>query len=93
MCSSDLYTVFTQVLAPDGHLVAQHDAPPTPPTVKWVPGQVIADRHPLEIVDPAYRGPASLIVGWYNSASVERVPVNSGGDYVTLTTPVRVEDR
>ena len=33
------YTVFTQILAPDGHLVAQHDAPPDPPTTQWVPGK------------------------------------------------------
>jgi len=87
------YTVFTQILAPDGHLVAQHDSPPRPPTTAWVPGQIVIDRHLIEIVDPAYRGPATLIVGWYNSASVERVPVKSGGDYVTLSVPVRVEEK
>jgi 4-amino-4-deoxy-L-arabinose transferase-like glycosyltransferase len=84
------YTVFTQILAPDGHLVAQHDAPPNPPTPQWVPGQIVTDRHAIAVVDPAYRGPATLIVGWYNSASVERLPVQGGGDYVTLATPVRV---
>ncbi len=87
------YTVFTQILAPDGHLVAQHDAPPRPPTTAWVPEQIVIDQHSIEIVDPAYRGPATLIVGWYNSASVERVPVNGGGDYVTLAVPVRVEEK
>jgi hypothetical protein len=87
------YTVFTQILAPDGHLVAQHDAPPRTATVAWVPGQIVIDHHSLEVVDPAYRGPATLIVGWYNSASVERVPVKSGGDYVTLSVPVRVEEK
>ncbi|CAG0934588.1 hypothetical protein TFLX_03562 [Thermoflexales bacterium] len=87
------YTVFTQILAPDGHLVAQADAPPQPPTVQWVPGQIVSDEHWIKIVDPAYRGPATLIVGWYNSASVERVPVKSGGDYVTLHAPVRVEEK
>jgi hypothetical protein len=84
------YTVFTQILAPDGHLVAQHDAPPNPPVTQWVPGQVVSDRHSINVVDPAYRGPATLIVGWYNSASVERLPVQGGGDYVMLATPVRV---
>ena len=86
------YTVFTQILAPDGHLVAQDDAPPDPPTTHWVPGQIVPDSHAIKVVDPAYRGPATLIVGWYNSASVERVPVPGGGDYVTLSTPVRVEN-
>jgi hypothetical protein len=87
------YTVFTQILAPDGHLVAQHDAPPNPPVTQWVPGQIVTDRHAINIVDPAYRGPATLIVGWYNSATVERVPVQSGGDYVMLSVPVRVEEK
>jgi len=87
------YTVFTQILAPDGHLVAQHDSPPNPPTTQWVPGQIVTDNHMIKVVDPAYRGPATLIVGWYNSASVERVPVNSGGGFVTLSVPVRVEEK
>ncbi len=86
------YTVFTQILAPDGHLVAQHDAPPERPTTQWVPGQIVTDQHAIKVVDPAYRGPATLIVGWYNSATVERVPVKRGSDYVTLSVPVRVEN-
>jgi 4-amino-4-deoxy-L-arabinose transferase-like glycosyltransferase len=87
------YTVFTQILAPDGHLVAQHDAPPDPPTTRWVPGQIVADNHLIRVVDPAYRGPAALIIGWYNSATVERVPVRGGGDSVALAVPVRVENQ
>jgi mannosyltransferase len=87
------YTIFTQLIAPDGHLVAQHDAPPIPPTMAWVPGEIINDHHALTIVDPTYHGPATLIVGWYNSATVVRVPVKGGGDFVTLATPIRVEDK
>ena len=87
------YTVFTQILAPDGHLVAQHDAPPDPPTTHWVPGQIVIDNHAIDVVDPLYRGPATLIVGWYNSATIERIPARSGGDFVTLSVPVRVEDQ
>lgn len=87
------YTVFTQLIAPDGHLVAQHDAPPKPPTTSWVPGQIVIDSHALKVVDSTYRGPATLIVGWYNSASVARVPVAAGGDFVTLGAPLTVEDR
>ncbi len=87
------YTAFVQILAPDGHLVAQHDAPPDPLTTQWVPGQIVTDQHAIEIVDPAYRGPATLIVGWYNSATIERVPAHNGGDFVTLSVPVRIEDQ
>ncbi len=87
------YTVFTQLIAPDGHLVAQHDAPPNPTTLAWVPGQIVIDMHSLNVVDTTYRGPATLIVGWYNSASVVRVPASTGGNFVTLNTPVEVQDR
>jgi hypothetical protein len=87
------YTVFTQILAPDGHLVAQHDAPPNPPPAAWVPGQVVTDDHSLTVVDPDYHGPATLIVGWYNSATIERVPVRSGGDSVKLSAPVSVDEQ
>ena len=70
--------------------MVQHDAPPNPPTKAWVTGQVVADAHALKLVDTTYRGPATLIIGWYNSASVGRVPVTTGGDYVTLTAAVEV---
>ncbi len=87
------YTVFAQILAPDGHLVAQHDAPPNPPTTQWVPGQIVKDEHSIQIVDPSYHGAATLIVGWYNSTSVQRVPVSGGGEYTTLQTPISVADQ
>ena len=87
------YTVFTQILAPDGHLVAQHDAPPAAPTTQWTPGQIVTDFHSLTVSDPAYRGPATLIIGWYNSASIQRVPVEGGGDHVTLQVPVSVGEK
>jgi hypothetical protein len=58
-----------------------------------VPGQIVADSHFIGVVDPAYRGPAVLIIGWYNSATIERVPVRGGGDFVTLSVPVRVENQ
>ena len=51
------------------------------------------NSHMIKVVDPAYRGPATLIVGWYNSASVERVPVLSGDDFAALSVPVRIEDQ
>jgi len=90
---NEAYTVFAQLIAPDGHLVAQYDAPPNPPTTAWIPGQIVADLHALKMVDTTYRGPATLIVGWYNSASVVRVPVATGGDYVALTTLVEVVEQ
>ncbi len=87
------YTVFTQLIAADGHLVAQQDGLPSPIVQAWVNGQVIADRHALKVVDPAYRGPATLIIGWYNSATIERVKTIAGDDHVTLQTPITVTNK
>jgi hypothetical protein len=87
------YTVFTQLLAADGHLIAQHDSPPagnSRPTTSWVGGEVIADRHTLAFTDPAYSGPATLIVGLYDSETVTRVPAETGLDHVVLAARIDV---
>jgi 4-amino-4-deoxy-L-arabinose transferase-like glycosyltransferase len=81
------YTVFTQLLAADGHLIAQHDGPPVEnerPTTTWVGGEVIADVHVLTFSDPTYTGTARLIVGLYDSATVTRVGTAQGQDHVAL---------
>ncbi|HZY45922.1 MAG TPA: hypothetical protein VFF70_14375, partial [Anaerolineae bacterium] len=87
------YTIFTQLIAADGHLVAQQDGLPSPIVNAWVNGQVIADRHTLKVVDPAYHGPATLIVGWYNSATIERVKTITGADHIILQSPLTVNDQ
>jgi len=88
------YTVFAQLLAGDGHLIAQHDGPPVEnrrPTTTWVGGEVIADAHRLTFGDPAYTGPATLIVGLYDSETVTRVGTSQGQDYVVLPVDVVVQ--
>jgi len=88
-----LYTVFTQLLAADGHLIAQHDGPPvdnTRPTTTWVGGEVVVDAHTLTFSDAAYTGPATLIVGLYDSATVTRVGTAQGQDHVALPEEVVV---
>jgi len=90
------YTVFTQLLTADGRLIAQHDGPPadgTRLTTTWVGGEVIADAHTLTFSDPAYSGPARLIVGLYDSATVTRVPTAQGQDHVALPEVVTVTSR
>jgi 4-amino-4-deoxy-L-arabinose transferase-like glycosyltransferase len=87
------YTVFTQLLAADGHLIAQHDSPPAEnerPTTTWVSGEVVEDVHELTFHDAAYTGPAMLIVGLYDSATVTRVSTAQGQDHVALPVTVVV---
>jgi hypothetical protein len=90
------YTVFTQLLAADGHLIAQHDSPPVEngrPTTTWVGGEVIVDAHMLAFSEPAYTGPVTLIVGLYDSTTVVRVSTAQGQDHITLPEAIVVNDR
>ena len=85
------YTVFTQLLAADGHIIAQHDSPPVEnerPTTTWVDGEVIQDTHTLTFHDTTYTGPATLIVGLYDSMTVTRVGTAQGQDHVTLPVAI-----
>jgi hypothetical protein len=87
------YTVFTQLLAADGHLIAQHDGPPaggSRPTTTWIGEEVIEDSHRLTFHDLAYIGPATLIVGLYDAETVVRVPTAQGQDHVVLPPDVVV---
>lgn len=85
------YTVFTQVLGPDGTVVGQHDSPPsagTAPTTSWIKGEIVPDRHQIEFPTDA-SGNYRLIVGMYSSQTGVRLPVineigEPAGDYVEL---------
>ncbi|MBI4320787.1 MAG: glycosyltransferase family 39 protein [Chloroflexi bacterium] len=82
------YTVFVQVLNANGRLVAQNDSIPQGgkgPTTAWVSGEVIADEHPVSIPGDLPDGEYGIIAGIYDAATGKRLPVQSGGDFVTLT--------
>lgn len=68
------YTVFTHALAADGSLSAQHDAPPTLPTSRWQPGQIILDVHEFAI--PTNQ-PVTLTAGLYRPDTGERLTTNA----------------
>jgi hypothetical protein len=77
------WTVFVQLLSADGRVVAQSDSMPaggTRPTRSWLPGEVIRDHHDLTFSDPAYRGPATLLAGMYDSLAGARVEVAGSSD-------------
>lgn len=84
------YTVFTQLLGPDGTVVGQHDGLPAEgriPTTEWQAGEVIADRHTFDHSTDLV-GDYRLIIGLYNSQDGRRLPVTNppelGGDFVQL---------
>ncbi len=79
------YTVFAQLLSEADEMLAQHDAPPdggARPTTTWLPGEVVADPHPLVV--PAARGRARLLVGLYDPRTLARLPLADGADAVVL---------
>lgn len=76
------YVVFTQLLDDAGNLVAQRDMAPmggTERTSSWQPGQAVTDRIGLRVPMSAAPGAYSLILGLYDPATGERLPVWEDG--------------
>ncbi|MGH2544516.1 MAG: hypothetical protein ACRDIB_17120, partial [Ardenticatenaceae bacterium] len=67
-------TLFLHLIAPDGHIVAQHDAPPG----------AAPDRHTLLLPATLDPGTYILLAGRYDPVSSRRVPLARGGDTITL---------
>jgi hypothetical protein len=68
------YTVFIHALDANGEIVAQFDAPPLNglyPSDVWLPGQIIADVHPIALPEAAQ----TLAAGLYDPTSLARLPV------------------
>jgi hypothetical protein len=94
------YTVFVQLVGPDGRLIAQHDGQPAHgylPTGDWSPDEVIPDRHRLSLPDDPPPGRYRLIAGMYILETLERLPVHvthpqGTDDHVTLTQ-LEIEDQ
>jgi len=88
------YKVFVHLYAPDGQLVAQHDAMPVDdlrPTSTWQPGEEIVEHHGL-LLPPDVSAEMQLAVGLYDPASGERLQLGGGEDHLVLGT-VRVIGR
>lgn len=70
------YTVFAQLQAPDGWVLAQDDDLPADGqrlTTTWLPGEIIADEHHIPI--PGDSPPQTrLAVGLYELDTLERIP-------------------
>lgn len=78
------YTVFTQLIGPDGRVWAQQDNPPQQgryPTSQWQTPDQVVDRYHLEISPDAPAGTYRLITGMYDLTTGERLAaVNAQGD-------------
>ncbi|MFN8455654.1 MAG: hypothetical protein U0401_13475 [Anaerolineae bacterium] len=82
------YTVFLQLLNQKGEVVAGWDSQPFNglyPTNLWSPGEIIAATINLPLPkDGLPPGGYHLITGFYEVATGQRLPVDSGGDFVEL---------
>jgi hypothetical protein len=71
---SSNYTVFIHALGADGEIIDQFDTPPLNglyPSGAWLPGQIVADVHPIILPEAAQ----TLAVGLYDPTSLARLPV------------------
>jgi hypothetical protein len=71
------YTVFTQLIGPDGQVWAQWDNPPQAgryPTTAWADKDRVVDRYTLALRDGAPPGDYRLLVGMYDPTSGQRLP-------------------
>ena len=84
---AERYKVTVQLLDSAGRAVAQHDAEPGDgllPTSIWEPGHGLTDRTGVQLPADLPPGQYTLIVGLYHVATVERLPVSTGGDLLVL---------
>lgn len=86
------YKVFTHLLNREGDIVAQHDAEPCSwscPTTGWLSEGIIFDEHPLAIGSNVQPSEYTLVIGMYDEATGERMPVyNDRGDLLPKRTIV-----
>ncbi|MCL4301351.1 MAG: glycosyltransferase family 39 protein [Anaerolineae bacterium] len=88
------YTVFTQLVGPDGQVWAQWDNPPQAgryPITAWAEQDSVVDRYTLALRDGAPNGEYRLLVGMYDPATGQRLPALVNGqpqpdNAVVLTT-------
>ena len=93
---NDDYTVFVHLARPDAPPYAQDDGQPrhgTYPTSVWESGEIVVDRHTLQIPEGLPPGDYGLLVGMYRLETRERLMWQGPdgtirGSYVSLETIV-----
>lgn len=76
------YTVFVHLYDSQGNKIAQSDSPPGGgwlPTSRWEKGDIIPDKHDLNVPPGIPPGEYRLVVGIYLLATMERLPVAGEG--------------
>jgi hypothetical protein len=89
------YTVFTQLIDEANRIWGQKDNPPasgTFPTSEWREGEVVEDSYTIPVQADAPQGTYRLIVGMYDSQTMQRLPV-SGQEGQAQGDSVLLEER
>jgi hypothetical protein len=87
------YVLFTHVLDSSGNIVAQVDGAPrlgTRPPNTWEIGETIIDIREIALPPDLLEGTYSLITGWYNWRTGERLLNAVGADFVVLPIEVHI---
>jgi hypothetical protein len=95
------YTIFVHLLgeynpATGGPVWAQDDSYPLDnghPTTRWLPGQVIADRHLVDIPPDTPPGIYEIEVGLYDVLTGERLSVDSTAEDRILLGTIQIVER
>jgi hypothetical protein len=90
------YTTFVHLVDEAGQMWGQVDRVPGDgrwPTTEWEPGEWIIDKFELTPAPDTPPGMYKLIVGVYNSRTIERLPVQAGGEgqYDTVVEITSIE--
>jgi hypothetical protein len=81
------YTVFVHLLDGSGSQVANADGPPVGgdyPTSWWRAGDVVDDRHLLDVPADLIPGDYTIAVGLYEPGSGQRLQLAEGGDTIPI---------
>lgn len=90
------YSVFVHLIdtSSDGDPVAQADGSPlegTRPTSSWQPGETLVDVRHVMLPPDLPSGSYSLVVGWYDWQTNERLSTIDGHDSVILPLTIKVK--
>lgn len=89
------YTVFFQIMGPDGQIYAQQDNPPalgTMVTDRWQPGDLIRDVYQPTLADNAPPGEYRILMGFYDLATGQRLSLQGSSETYFALDGVRVKD-
>ena len=88
------YSVFVHLLDANGHLAAQNDGYPRDglrPTTNWQTGEMIVDIRRISLPADLPEGKYTLVIGWYDWRTGDRLSVIDGAD--SLRLPFAVHNR